>query len=161
MSRKINLLNNAKNQRAEEISPPGKEILDYDNRPTARVSRVNTPWMVWIVLIIVFAIVAGANLRLYSTIRGYSYDRDIVLTKLSQIEKKISENQGEIKLLSTVLKKVVAESENQTAKISKLEKLSEAQSAAISNLIKAKDTLFNRISALEAASSSGSGGAGK
>jgi len=141
MSKKINLLNNAEKKKL-------REDLSV-NTPIAQVSRVNMPWIIGLVLVIVFVIVLVVNLKLYSTIRGYTYERGAVLTKLTKIEKILTDNQSEIKLLSTVAKKVVAESEQQTAKISKLEKQSDAQATAIQNLIRAKDTLSNRLGVLE------------
>ncbi len=136
MSRKINLLNDAVRQKEGEVLP--------------QVSRVHSPWIMGLILVAIFAIILGLNLKLYSTVKSYAYENDAVLIKLNNIEKILGENKSEIKVFSNVAKKIVNESERQSTKITELKKQTTNQAIAIQDLINAKDALFGRVGSLEA-----------
>ena len=97
------------------------------------------------------------NLALVITVIGLFTQRAGTFTKLTAIEQSIAENGKQISAihaqaapLTDEVKAVNLHIKDISETLTKLEETNDAQATALENLNKAKDTLFNRVSSLEA-----------
>lgn len=117
----------------------------------SKVSQKNS-----IIIIITFIILFGLNLTFFFMFKKYALKTDSVLAKLSSIENLLDSNSKEMNTLApelSRLSKAISEInykiDLQDDSLGVLIASNEAKNTAIANMIKAKDTLFDRLSLIE------------
>jgi FtsZ-binding cell division protein ZapB len=124
----------------------------YNKAPTpesAKVSRTNTTWLIGLLFLTLVLSNLGFAFRLFFMMKGYASDTNSSLEKLSQVEKVVTDNANKINLLASEIKAMNLKSQDNQAKVTQLVKEANRQSAALENLTKTKEDLFNRVSSLE------------
>lgn len=145
MSRIIDALNKLEKERRK--AGPGR-------REHAKTFNI---WILGLVVTAMFFTILGFNLRLFTLMKNYESEKNQVLGKLSKIEDLLNDysqqlnNNYEITVkFNDTLVNLNNKVKDVFTMIQDLEKSKDSQSFAIENLTKAKDTLFNRLSSLEA-----------
>lgn len=90
------------------------------------------------------------SVSLFVMLKGYKSERNSTETKLNEIVELSNKNNNQINGFIADVKKLSEELGAANSKISQQEKNKESQQFAIETLTKAKNTLFNRMSELEA-----------
>lgn len=131
MSKTINLLNNVEKER----------VLKY----SAKASKVRISWIICIAALIFAIGVLGFNLKIYLMLKEYAYQESDTLSELNLIKEKMNDNARQLEVIEVTNSKI----KDIYVSIRKLRDILDAQAFTAENLAKAKNTLFNRVSALE------------
>lgn len=154
---KIEKLREAQLQREAKYSQPTarpKGITEFevkrDNDPdTSALSWLKPSWM----MKLLFSLLVLSNivlaLKLIFVVRDYASEKNYSLQQIIEMGKTVDDNADKINLLVTGLRAQDVKAKNIMSKIEQLEKRAEIQTAATDNLVKAKNTLFNRVTSLE------------
>lgn len=164
MSRTIDLLNQISNSRyTQSLSKGSNEIVSNVNSAVKnssvsnRKSRIPLPWMLGMGVALIILLNFIFTIKLFFVVRNYNSDNAEVITKLNEIDKvskvnsqKLEKNSSDVSKISSVIGVVDTKIKDTNSRITELQKQLESQKFAIENLTKAKDTLFNKVSELEA-----------
>jgi len=168
MSKSLNLLKQAEAIRASKYSQALNKAAHNKTNSENSVSEnlvvsstvSNTKKAAWPIALFIptaFLLLLALNLTLFITVHRNFSRTNNAFAKLKVIQDSLNSNANQIVALGSSLKeinqnfkKTDAKIENAGKKISQLEKLSDANAQSIDNLTKAKNTLFNKASSLEA-----------
>lgn len=103
-------------------------------------SHTNLGWIIGLILCIVLFTNLGITLRLLVMMKNYTSANAFQINTFSADFEKMNANLNALSLRT----------QDSNARITQLEKEDNIKSAAIDNLTKAKNTLFNRLSSIEA-----------
>jgi alpha-N-acetylglucosamine transferase len=129
MSRTMDMLNEVANKRANKFSLAVA-------KPSGRILHSLNEWLTKLVLVVIIMALLWSNLKYSTVIKEYSAENKESFAKLSSIEQILNENSRQMKISNDR----IAEFKQQT----------DAQQFAISNLVKAKNTLYNQVNDLAA-----------
>ena len=125
--------------------------------PAVRDSHSEAKYLTTLIFGILVFISFALNISLFMMLKNYSHSQDVVVSMVADIQKLSQNNEkqagdfsGKLKSLSTDLQGINIKLSEARASMAELTNSSETQKTAIDNLTKAKNTLFSRISELEA-----------
>jgi flagellar biosynthesis/type III secretory pathway chaperone len=155
MSKMVKLLHFAQEQR-EMHSQDTYLAKESSMQPTDfRVEQIYKK--TWLIIIVVFAVFLSLNLLFFAMTKDYSLRTNAALEKLKDMEAAVTKNSeqlnsvlAEAQQINESLEKMASRLQAMAAETKDLKQQSEIQAFAIENLIKAKNTLFNRLNTLEA-----------
>ena len=156
MSQTINQLRQLEAQRAQKYTAA---LSKEATTATPQATRAHKHWLNW-KLTLLFAVIIltffALNLKLFMMVKSYGLKNGETISKLNTIEGLMNDSARQMKALtsdigqiSTSLESVNIKIQDNNNKINQLDKQSDAQTVAIENLTKAKNTLFNRVNSLE------------
>jgi len=128
MSHTINLLNEAQSRNHSL------------QKPVPEHSRANLSWLIGLILGIVLISNLGLTIKLLTMMKTYASTNALQINTFSADFKKMNANLSALSIRT----------QDSNARITQLEKENDAKSVAIDNLTKAKNTIFKRVSELEA-----------
>lgn len=175
MSKTINLLNNIERKRngkyssaltkEKEINAIYKAHAKY-NEPITKddprskkkpKANKNKLWLIGAIFALFIALNFMLSLTLFAMMHKYKSEAHNTVAGLNEIKGVLNENikkadsfADDIKQLGLDAKRLSKEAHGISAAIKELNQKSDSQSFAIENLTKAKNTLFNKVSSLEA-----------
>lgn len=142
-----------------EVSPRLRGDTSLTNKDVnlkiAKVNKVHL--LISLCLLIFLLLLSGAHYKLFSTQKNNSQKIESVYMDLERAKKTILDSKDgvsdiytHIKTLGIAIDKFATSTSALNAKLEKLENSKDASDTAVENLIKAKNTLFNKLSAIEA-----------
>jgi methyl-accepting chemotaxis protein len=143
------MLNKAAVQRVDTYSPAiAKEGIKPEYpKINKESSRVNLNWTIDIVLFILLVLNIALTFSLFVTVKQYTADKKDSVKKLEEM---ITNNNRSINKINDSLETVNKKTKNMYSKVEQIQETTDAQAVAIKNLTRAQNTLFNKVSALEA-----------
>ena len=157
---KINSLKELQEKRAGKYSsaltnePIIKDDPQSKKKPKANKSKL---WLIGAIFALFIALNFMLSLTLFAMMHKYKSEAHNTFAGLNEIKgilneniKKVDSFTDDIKQLGLDSKKLNRETQGISAAIKELSQKSDSQSFAIDNLTKAKNTLFNKVSSLEA-----------
>lgn len=149
-----------KNSSAQDTREP---LLNQATGPleaktlNSKNAGIKGSWIPWLFIAIFALVFLVVNLQLIFAMKGYANQRNAAEKKLNTIEALIDNNTKQISAilesaqrLSEDAKVASRKIENIKKGIEGIEKTNDVHAAAIENLTKAKNTLFKKLSSLEA-----------
>ena len=150
MSKTLNMLNNASNQRTGKYSlVVNKETQHEPRKLEQNVSTTNLKLIIGSVFLIIMVFNLALTFKLLVTINKMASDKNNSMEQIEELETLVSKNGNGIQKINDDLQVVTAKTKSISTKVEQAQETNESQAAAIENLNKAKNTLFNKLSALE------------
>ncbi|RJP28755.1 MAG: hypothetical protein C4533_02915 [Candidatus Omnitrophota bacterium] len=161
MSKTIDLLNQiSKSRYTQGLSKVTNELKigsARNNIVSNRKSRIPLTWMLGMGVATIILLNFIFTMKLFFIVKNYSSNSAEVIVKLNEIDKisqkntqKLEKYSSDVSKISSVIGVVDTKIKDSNLRIAELQKQLESQKFAIENLTKAKDTLFNKVSELEA-----------
>jgi len=166
VSKTIDALNAAGRQREQKNGNSADSVNQNNGRssssntikyvvPKSQVTKANNPWIFGLIILILLANL-GLTLKLFLTMGDYPKEKKNIISKFSSIEKTAVDMSKQMDAFSVSLNEVGNsvglirnQAKDNNLKIAKVEKQLDANIAAVENLVKAKNTLFDRFNYLE------------
>ena len=156
MSKIINGLRDAEN-RKNGNGNGYHSTIDKAVSKTQKTPSNNKAWFFKVIIFLFVFLLGAINIWQFMIIKGLYSEKDSITSYLNRIERLLGENSNQINTVGSDVKRMNSNLEAlntrieiETKKISGLQKDNDAQEFAINNLKKSKETLFNRVSVLEA-----------
>jgi len=154
MSKTLNMLNTANKQRSGKYSSAeNKEAQSIHHEPRKleqNVSKTNLKLIIGSIFFILMILNLALTVRLFVTINKIASEKYNSVQKIDHLEEIITNNANGIQKISDDLQAVSVKTKSLNTKVEQIQETTDSQAAAIDNLIKAKNSLFNKVSALEA-----------
>jgi hypothetical protein len=154
MSKTLNMLKVATQQRGvgkySQVAAglmnekPGEKI---NGKP--KVMRQGGHWLVLSVLASIFLCNLALNIYLFSSLKDYASEKNATVSKLSRVEELLKDNTQQLKQINLGLGSLKIQAKDTDSKIAEFDKELDSQKFAVNNLVKAKNEIMNRLSAIE------------
>ena len=149
MSHKLNMLNSANNQRNGKyslaVSREETPKINYEPRKLEQnVSTTNLKLIIGSVFLIIMVFNLALTFKLLVTLNKMASDRNNSIEQIEELETLVSKNGNGIQKINDDLQAVTAKTKSISTKVEQAQETNESQAAAIENLNKAKNTLFNK-----------------
>jgi hypothetical protein len=148
MSKTIDMLNEVENKRMKKYSMALLKTVAQKSveEPTHSLNE----WRTKVILIVIIMTLLLISFQFSVTIKEFIAERKDSLVKLNSMEIMTQEKSRQIKEVNDKLNALNLKFQGAEQMIADLKEQNEAQIFAISNLNKAKNTLFNKVNDLEA-----------
>lgn len=147
MGKTTELLKKVEQERAN------KYTLAVQKESTKETSRTHLPWILVLTFTVILMAILGFNFQTFKMMKSLALYKNVTVTKLNKIEESLTENMHWVEISASDMKQISSKVDSSIkqigAKVEEIQRQGDAQTVAIENLTKAKNTLFNRVNSLE------------